>query len=474
MLHQQIADTSAIHYQEATALAALIRTKQLSSREVVQAHLDRIQAVNPKINAVVTLMAEQALTSADAADKAVTSGASLGPLHGVPFSIKDALDTAGVLTQRGSKLFAGAIPDKDATAVARFKAAGGIPLMKTNLPEFSAWTESDNRVTGRTNNPWNLERTPGGSSGGESAALAAGMSPIGIGSDVMISVRGPAAFTGVAALKATHGRIPYTGHYPRVTSHWWHVGPMARTIRDVALGYSILKGPDGIDGYAIHAREAQADGGGLAGQPVRVGWVSDAAFAPVDPEITAAVAAAARQLADLGCAVEEVTLPFLGDPVGALSTLVFGEIVPSIKALAAGRESELHAVGAGIVGTPDPSFGDFAAAHAKAEALRSAFAGFFQKYDVLLTPVTPMTATPHGALELVVNGVKAAWTHVMAATSPFNMTGLPALSVPYALSSEKLPIGIQLVARWLDEDTILRLGAMLERRGGLGDRRPII
>ena len=300
------------------------------------------------------------------------------------------------------------------------------------------------------------------------------MSPIGIGSDVMISVRGPAAFTGVAALKATHGHIPYTGHYPRVTSHWWHVGPMARTIRDVALGYSILKGPDGLDGYAIHARDAQGDDGGLAGQPIRVGWVSDAAFAPVDPEITAAVAAAAAQLADLGCAVEEVALPFLGNPFGTLATLVYGEIVPSIKALAAGRESELHAVGAGIVGTPDPNFGDFAAAHAKVEALRSAFAGYFQKYDVLLTPVTPMTATPHGALELIVNGVKAPWTHVMAATSPFNLTGLPALSGPYAFSSEKLPIGIQLVARWLDEATILRLGAMLERRGGLGDRHPVI
>ena len=474
MLHQQITDTGAIHYQEATALAALIRTKQLSSREVVQAHLDRIHAVNSQINAVVTLMAEQALASADAADRAVTTGAPLGALHGVPFSIKDALDTAGVLTQRGSKLFAGNIPDKDATAVARLKAAGGIPLMKSNLPEFSAWTESDNRVTGRTNNPWNLERTPGGSSGGESAALAAGMSPIGIGSDLMISVRGPAAFTGVAALKATHGRVPYTGHYPRVTSHWFHVGPMARTIRDVALGYSILKGPDGIDGYAIHARDAEADGGGLAGQPVRVGWISDAAFAPVDPEISAAVAAAAAQLADLGCAVEEVALPFLGDSFRALATLAWGEIAPSIKALAAGREGDLHSVGAGIVGMSDPSFADFAAAHAKAEALRSAFAGYFQKYDVLLTPVTPMTATPHGALELIVNGVKAPWTHVMAATSPFNLTGLPALSVPYAFSSEKLPIGIQLVARWLDEDTILRLGAMLERRGGLGDRRPNI
>jgi aspartyl-tRNA(Asn)/glutamyl-tRNA(Gln) amidotransferase subunit A len=290
----------------------------------------------------------------------------------------------------------------------------------------------------------------------------------------MISVRGPAAFTGVAALKATHGRVPYTGHYPRVTSHWFHVGPMARAIRDVALGYSILKGPDGIDGYAIHARDAQADDGGLAGQPIRVGWVSDAAFAPVDPEITAAVAAAAAQLADLGCAVEEVALPFLGDYFSALATLAWGEIVPSVKALAAGREGDLHAVGAGIVAMSDPSFADFAAAHAKAEALRSAFAGYFQKYDVLLTPVTPMTATPHGALELVVNGVTVPWTHVMAATSPFNLTGLPALSVPYGFSSEKLPIGVQLVARWLDEDTILRLGAMLERRGGLGDRHPVL
>jgi aspartyl-tRNA(Asn)/glutamyl-tRNA(Gln) amidotransferase subunit A len=189
-----ISDTNPIHYQDAGTLSALIRTKQLSSREVVQAHLDRVAAVNPKINAVVTLMADEALKGADAADKAVASGADLGPLHGVPFSIKDLLDTAGVPTQRGSKLFAGFIPDKDATSVARFKAAGGIPLMKTNNPEFGAWTESDNLITGRTNNPWNLDRTAGGSSGGEGAAIGAGLSPIGIGSDLAISVRGPAAF----------------------------------------------------------------------------------------------------------------------------------------------------------------------------------------------------------------------------------------------------------------------------------------
>ena len=392
----------------------------------------------------------------------------------MPFSIKDALDTAGVRTQRGSRLFATHVPDKDAASVARFKAAGGIPLMKTNIPEFSAWTETDNLLTGRTNNPWNLERTPGGSSGGESAAIAAGMSPIGIGSDVAISVRGPAAFTGIAALKATHGRIPYTGHFPTVTSRWWHVGPMARSVRDVALGYSILRGPDGVDGYAVHAREAAPGDGRIAGQPVRVGWVSDAAFGPVDPEITAAVASAAARLADLGCDVEEVSLPFLGDPLSALMTVVFGEIVPYVKALAAGREGELHAIGVGIVERSNPSFKDFIAAEAQAEALRSAFAGYFQKYDVLLCPVNPMTATPHGAQELVVNGVTVPWTHVMSATSPFNLTGLPALSVPYALSSENLPIGVQLVSSWTDEATILRLGAMLERRGGLGDRHPNI
>jgi aspartyl-tRNA(Asn)/glutamyl-tRNA(Gln) amidotransferase subunit A len=359
-----------------------------------------------------------------------------------------------------------------ATAILQGRHAATV--IKTNLPEFSGWAETDNRVTGRTNNPWNLERTPGGSSGGESAAIAAGMSPFGIGSDVMISVRGPAAFTGIAALKATHGRVPYTGHYPRVTSHWWHVGAMARTVGDVALGYSILKGPDGIDGYAIHSRHAEPGDGKIAGQSIRVGWVSDAAFEPVDPEITAAVVAAAAQLADRGCVVEQVTLPFLGNPFGTLSTLVYGEIVPSIKTLAAGREADLHAVGAGIVGTPDPSFTDFLAAHEQAEALRSSFAGFFQKYDVLLCPVNPMTATPHGALELNVNGVTVPWTHVMSPTCPFNLTGLPALSVPYAFSSEQLPINIQLVSKWLDEATILRLGALLERKGGIGDRHPSI
>jgi aspartyl-tRNA(Asn)/glutamyl-tRNA(Gln) amidotransferase subunit A len=194
-----------LYYSDATELAALVRSRQISPVEVVQGHLDRIEEVNPKLNAIVTLIAEQAIAAARAAEAAVMAGAELGPLHGVPFTAKDSFDTAGVLTQRGSLLFKGHVPETDATVVSRLKRAGAILVAKTNLPEFSFATETDNRLTGRTNNPWNLGRTPGGSSGGESAAIAAGMSPLGLGSDVAISVRGPAAHTGIIGLKATHG-----------------------------------------------------------------------------------------------------------------------------------------------------------------------------------------------------------------------------------------------------------------------------
>ena len=196
-----------IIYSDATKLAELIRTREVSPIEIVQAHLDRIEAVNDKLSAIVTL-ADNVLEAARAAEAAVLAGDQLGPLHGVPFTAKDSIDTAGVLAQRGSPIFKGRVPDTDATSVARMKKAGGILLAKTNLPEFSYWIESDNLLTGRSNNPWDLERTPGGSSGGESAAIAAGMSPLGLGTDLAISVRGPAAQTGIVSLKATHGRIP--------------------------------------------------------------------------------------------------------------------------------------------------------------------------------------------------------------------------------------------------------------------------
>jgi aspartyl-tRNA(Asn)/glutamyl-tRNA(Gln) amidotransferase subunit A len=226
--------TKDIVYSDATRLAELIRTREVSPVEVVRAHRDRIEAADPKINAIVTV-AEGALEAAKAAEAAVLAGEELRPLHGVPFTAKDSIDTAGVATQRGSPIFRGRVPDVDATSVARMKKAGGILLAKTNLPEFSYWIESDNLLSGRSNNPWDLTRTPGGSSGGESAAIAAGMSPLGLGTDLAISVRGPAAQTGIVSLKATHGRVPMTGIWPRAPRRFWHVGPMARSIRDLAL-----------------------------------------------------------------------------------------------------------------------------------------------------------------------------------------------------------------------------------------------
>jgi Asp-tRNA(Asn)/Glu-tRNA(Gln) amidotransferase A subunit family amidase len=463
-----------IHYLDATDLASLIRSKQLSSREVVQAHLDRISAVNPKINAIVTLMADDALKGAAAADKAVASGAELGPFHGVPFTIKDAIDTAGVLTQRASKIFAGNIPAKDATVVARFKAAGAIPLAKTNLPEFSAWQETDNLVTGLSRNPWNLDRTPGGSSGGESAAIAAGLSPIGIGSDLAISVRGPAALTGIVGLKATHGRIPYTGHWPEVLNRYFHIGPMARSVRDIATAFSIMQGPDGVDGLAIHAKTAEPADGPIAGKPVRVGWLVEPGFGPVDREVAAAVADAAKLLRRIGCEVEAVRIPLLEennyfDP----AILLYGaELGRYVRRAVGNRVSELHFIGKTYVTSPEPSLDEYVGAEVKVDQLKGAFAAYFQEYDVLLCPVIPFTAPPPGLEEYVVNGEKVPSTHMMRATVPFNLTGLPALSVPFRFSSEQLPINVQLASKWFDEATILRLGLLLESANETRRRRP--
>ena len=214
-MNAQNVDGDPIYYRDARTLAKMIRNREISPVEVINAHLDRIESTNPAINAIVAI-ADGAVKAAKEAEAAVLRGDKLGPLHGVPFTVKDSIDTANILTQRGSPIFKGRVPDRDATSVARMKQAGAILLAKTNLPEFSYWIESDNLLSGRSNNPWDLTRTPGGSSGGESAAIAAGMSPLGLGTDLAISVRGPAAQTGIVSLKATHGRVPMTGIWPRV------------------------------------------------------------------------------------------------------------------------------------------------------------------------------------------------------------------------------------------------------------------
>src|ERR1700743_2468463 len=265
--------TQNVIHRDASRIAELIAKRELSPVEAVQAHLDRIAEVNPKVNAIVTL-AGGALEAAKKAETEVMSVARLGPLHGVPFTVKDSVDTAGVLTQRGSPIFAGRVPDADATVVARMKAAGAILLAKTKTPEFSYSIETDNLLTGQTNNPWNLDYTPGGSSGGESAAVAAGLSPLGVGSDLSISVRGPAAHTGIVGFKATHGRVPLTGHWPRVPRRFWHIGPMARSVRDVALAYSLMAGPDGADGFSTSSSSIDTGVGTKSTRQIRVGWLA--------------------------------------------------------------------------------------------------------------------------------------------------------------------------------------------------------
>jgi aspartyl-tRNA(Asn)/glutamyl-tRNA(Gln) amidotransferase subunit A len=455
--------TKEIIYSDATKLAELIRTREVSPVEVVQAHLDRIAAVNPKINAIVTL-ADGALEAAKAAEAAVLAGDELGPLHGVPFTVKDSIDTADVATQRGSPIFKGRVPDVDATSVARMKKAGGILLAKTNLPEFSYWIESDNLLSGRSNNPWDVTRTPGGSSGGESAAIAAGMSPIGLGTDLAISVRGPAAQTGITSMKATHGRVPMTGIWPRAPRRFWHVGPMARSVRDIALAFSQLVGPDGQDAFATSTVQFDAGIGRQPYRQLRVGWMVGPGFGPVDPEVAATVKAAAEALKDIGVFVEQVSIPALERdfPLDVFNRLHVMEMKPAFAEATAGHEDEMYKMAKTMLSLPDTSMKDYIDAEQAVERLRDGYADYFSRYDALITHVLPIPAHKHGVEEFKIDGQTVDATYLQGATVPLNVTGLPGLSMRFGTSKEGLPINVQVVGKWQAESTILHLASLLE------------
>lgn len=464
--------TDPLYYQDATSLAKLIRDREISPVEVVKAHLDRIESLNPAVNAIVTV-ADSALGQARIAEKAVISGEQLGPFHGVPFTVKDSIDTANLLTQRGSPIFKGRIPDQDATSVARMKLAGGILLAKTNLPEFSYWIESDNLLSGRSNNPWDLSRTPGGSSGGESAAIAAGLSPIGLGTDLAISVRGPAAQTGIVSLKPTHGSIPMTGVWPRVPRRFWHVGPMARSIRDLSLAFSVLSGPDGLDGYTTN--RVPFDAQKVPNRKLRVGWMVGPGFGPVDPEVAATVESAAQTLKELGHAVEEVRIPALEHDfaLDVFNRLHVMEMKEAFREATAGRsEEEIYKMAKTMLSLPDTSMKDFIDAEQAAERLRDGFATYFHQYDVLLTHVLPIPAHKHGENEFIIHGEKVDATYLQGATVPLNVTGLPGISMRFGTSRDGLPINVQLVGAWHEESTILYTASILEGATSLGSLHP--
>ena len=455
--------TKEIIFSDATKLAELIRTKEVSPVEVVQAHLDRIAAVNPKINAIVTL-ADGALKAAKAAEAAVLAGDEIGPLHGVPFTVKDSIDTADVATQRGSPIFKGRVPDVDATSVARMKKAGGILLAKTNLPEFSYWIESDNLLSGRSNNPWDVTRTPGGSSGGESAAIAAGMSPIGLGTDLAISVRGPAAQTGITSMKATHGRVPMIGIWPRAPRRFWHVGPMARSVRDIALAFSQLVGPDGQDAFATSTVQFDAGIGRQPYRQLRVGWMVGPGFGPVDPEVAATVKAAAEALKDIGVFVEQVSIPALERDfaLDVFNRLHVMEMKPAFADVTAGHEHEMYKMAKTMLSLSDTSMKDYIDAEQAVERLRDGYADYFSRYDALITHVLPIPSHKHGVEEFTIDGQTVDATYLQGATVPLNVTGLPGLSMRFGTSNEGLPINVQVIGKWQAESTILHLASLLE------------
>lgn len=464
-----------IIFSDATRLAELIRSKQVSSAEVVQRHLDRIEAVNPSINAIVTV-ANGAIAAAKLADAAILAGDEVGPLHGVPFTVKDSIDTASVLTQRGSPIFAGRVPDADATSVSRMKEAGGILLAKTNLPEFSYWIESDNLLSGRSNNPWDVARTPGGSSGGESAAIAAGMSPIGLGTDLAISVRGPAAQTGITSMKATHGRVPMTGIWPRAPRRFWHVGPMARSVRDIALAFSQLAGPDGRDAFATITPRFDAGIGSRPDRQLRVGWMVGPGFGPVDPEVAATVKAAAEALKGLGVHIEQVGIPALEQDfaLDVFNRLHVMEMKPAFRAATAGHEDQMYKMAKTMLSLPDTSMADFIEAEQAAERIRDGYAEYFRGYDALITHVLPIPAHKHGVDQFVIDGQTVDATYLQGATVPLNVTGLPGISMRFGTSKEGLPINVQIVGSWLAESTILQVASLLEQVSSVRNLHPTL
>ena len=466
MMHEDIC------FSDATELARRIRDKELSPVEVVQAHLERIAAINPKLNAIVT-MADDVLDQARAAEQAVMKGEAMGPLHGVPFTCKDSVDVAGVRTTSGSKLFEHRIATHDAAAVARVKHAGAIFMAKTNTPEFTLWWQTDNRVFGRTNNPWNTDLIPGGSSGGEAAALATGMTPLGVASDVGGSLRMPAHYCGVVGFKPTHGRVPLTGLFPDVLPRTSHAGPMARTVRDIAIALRLMSGPDGVDPYCVPMEPPVMP---EATNPLRlrVGWLADGAFAPIDPQVRAVVEKAAESLRLAGCSVEHVGLPVLEthDVLAISATMGNPETAYYFEAIIRGRESELSDVMRKRLTGPWPDMRQYAAALAGLEDIKRGITAYFHSYDLLLSPTMPTPAYPHDLRELTIDGATIRTPRKLKTVIPWDLTGSPAISVPFGMSSDGLPIGVQLVGRHWREDVVLQAALALEEASDVRGLRP--
>jgi amidase len=465
-----------ICFLTATELARRIRTKELSAREVMQAHLAHIHRVNPHVNAIVTLLPEQAMAQASAADEALARGEAPGPLHGLPIAHKDLVLTRGIRTTFGSPIFKDHVPDQDALIVERLKRAGAISIGKTNTPEFGAGSQTYNEVFGETLNPYQLDKTCGGSSGGAAVALACGMIPLADGSDTGGSLRNPANFCNVVGFRPSPGRVPV---WPSRLA-WLPIsvqGPMARTVQDTALMLSAIAGPDPRSPIAI------AEPGSLFARPldrdftgVRVAWSRDLGGIPVDPRVTAVIDGQRHVFAGLGCAIEDAEPDFRdADEIFKIwrawrMEVNYGALLQTHRAQL--KETVIWNIEAGRQLT-GPQLGW---AEQKRTELYHRVRQFMERYEFLILPVSQVP--PFDVRQRYVTqiqGVKMeTYIDWMKSCYYITVTGHPAISVPGGFTPEGLPVGIQIVGRHQDDRGVLQLAHAFEQATGFWKRRPSV
>ena len=455
-------------------LARRIRARALSCEEVMRAHLDQIERVNPKVNALVTLLPERALEGARAADRRVRAGDAVGPLHGLPIAHKDLMPTAGIRTTFGSPIYRDHVPDQDGLLVERVRAAGAILIGKTNTPEFGAGSQTFNPVFGVTRNPWDLDKTCGGSSGGAAAALAAGMLPIADGSDFGGSLRNPASFCNVVGLRPSAGRVP---SWPAVNA-WFSLpvlGPMARTVEDAALLLSAIAGPDRRAPLSI------AEPGSVFAQPlardfrgVKVAWSADFGGLPVDPRVAEVLQGGRAVLEAIGLIVEDAA-PDLREADEVFRVLRAWSFELNYGALLDTHRAQMKdTVIWNIEEGRKLSGPQLGRAEVKRSELYQRVRAFMEQYAFLAAPVVqvpPFDVSQPWVKSI--NGVSlTTYLDWMKSCYQISATGLPAISVPCGFTREGLPVGLQLIGGPQDDLGVLQLAYAFQEATGLWKRRP--
>jgi Asp-tRNA(Asn)/Glu-tRNA(Gln) amidotransferase A subunit family amidase len=465
-------------FLSAVELALQIRRKNLSPIEAVNTYLAQIEKLNSQLNAFVQIDAERARKSAAEAESAVMRNQTIGPLHGVPVSIKSSISVAGLRCEAGSRLRSGFVARKDAVLVERLKNAGAIILGATNTPEFLMAWETDNLLYGRTNNPWNLERTAGGSSGGESAAIAACMSAGGVGSDGGGSIRVPAHFCGICGLKATPGRIPSTGHFPVSAGPFaliGVVGPMARTTADLKILFEVMQGRDAGDTCSAPVPVRWPSQHEVT--KLRVGYFEDDGCTAVTPEIRAAIKTAAQALRDAGFTVE----PCLPHGLEEAKELWHKYFVVAggmlLRPMCSGRESDISPILKQFLewsqaGTALTS-GSILDAWVRRDLLRTRFLTQMEHYPILLCPPAAISAFRHGERSWQIENKTVHYLDAWSYAEFFNLLGNPGVVVPAGGSAEGLPIGVQIVSRPWEEEQALLVAEIIEGQLGGWKKPPL-